>query len=38
MKKIAFKFLAALSMIAVLGGVALTSAACPTGEGEGEGE
>lgn len=38
MKKIAFKVLAALSMLAVLGGVALTQTACPGGEGEGEGE
>ena len=37
MKKIALQFLAALSMAALLGGVALTSTACP-GEGEGEGE
>lgn len=38
MKKIAFKVLAALSMLAVLGGVALTQTACPVSEGEGEGE
>ena len=36
MKKIAFKVLAALSMLAVLGGVALTQTACPVSEGEGE--
>jgi hypothetical protein len=38
MKKIALQVLAALSMAALLGGVALTSTACPGGEGEGEGE
>jgi len=38
MKKIAFKFLAALSVFAILGGVVLTQTACPPAEGEGEGE
>lgn len=40
MKKIALQFLAALSMAALLGGVALTSVACDgaAGAGEGEGE
>jgi hypothetical protein len=42
MKTVAFKFFAALSLTALLGGVALTSTACPAasseGEGEGEGE
>ena len=38
MKKIALQFLAALSMATLLGGVALTSTACPGGAGEGEGE
>jgi hypothetical protein len=40
MKKIALQFLAALSLAALLGGVALTSTACPgdAAEGEGEGE
>jgi uncharacterized membrane protein (DUF441 family) len=38
MKKIASQFLAALSLVALLGGVALTSVACSGGEGEGEGE
>ena len=41
MKKITMKVLAILSLAAVLGGVALTSTACPgagAGEGEGEGE
>jgi hypothetical protein len=38
MKKIAVKFLSALSLVAVLGTIAL-SAACPAAEtGEGEGE
>jgi hypothetical protein len=39
MKKLV-KVLAVLSLAAVLGGVALTSSACPadTGSGEGEGE
>jgi hypothetical protein len=38
MKKIASQFLAALSLAALVGGVALTQAACPASEGEGEGE
>jgi len=42
MKNIAVRFLAALSLTALLGGVALTSTGCPgdgaEGEGEGEGE
>lgn len=38
MKKIAVSLLAVLSMAALLGSVALTSTACPGGEGEGEGE
>lgn len=40
MKKIVVKFLAVASLFALLGGVALTSTACPgdAGAGEGEGE
>jgi hypothetical protein len=40
MKSIAVKFVAALSLFALLGGVALTSTACDgdAGAGEGEGE
>jgi hypothetical protein len=38
MKKIATQFLAALSLVALMGGVALTQTACPGTEGEGEGE
>ncbi len=37
MKKIVVQIVAVLSLAAVLGGVALTQAACE-GEGEGEGE
>jgi hypothetical protein len=39
MKKVAFKFFAALSLTALLGAVAVTQACAPAeGEGEGEGE
>lgn len=38
MKKIAVSFLAVASLFVLLGGVALTSTACPGDAGEGEGE
>jgi hypothetical protein len=38
MMKIASQFVAALSLVALLGGFVVTQAACPAGEGEGEGE